>query len=265
MSSKICTQCNEDKSLDNYYRDRTVITKIAYRSKCKTCCGANSKARKSNPKDTEINEKKCSVCNVLKPIDSYFKSTRHKDGYFSFCKTCHDAKVQNKGNNQKIKRTVEYMKEYNKKQYSNQHFKTKHVIRANLNMQINKSNNKNTVFGIKNNRTFDYVGCDINFFKLWIEQHFDEHMNWSNHGEYWHYDHIKPCASFDLTDEKQIYECYHWSNLRPLFKSDNLSKSDNIENDTIEDFKLRKEIFLENYSNDYKIVDNKYIMNILDV
>ena len=254
MESKICTQCNENKTLDNYYRDRTIITKLGYRSKCKTCCGSNSKSRKSNQKNTELTDKKCSVCNITKTVGSFFKSTRHKDGYFNHCKTCHEAKLANKGNNPKIKRTVEYMREYNKKKYNNPQNKVKYSIRRSLLEYVDKKN-----------RTFDYIGCDINFFKLWIEQNFDNNMNWFNHGTYWHYDHIIPCASFDLKDDSQVYECYHWSNFRPLYKLENLSKSDKIENDIIEEFNLKKEIFLEEYKNDYTIKDNKYIMRVLDV
>ena len=29
-------------------------------------------------------------------------------------------------------------------------------------------------------------------------------MSWGNHGEIWEIDHIKPCASFDLTDKKLV-------------------------------------------------------------
>ena len=42
----------------------------------------------------------------------------------------------------------------------------------------------------------------------------------------WHIDHIKPCASFDLTDPKQQQQCFHYSNLQPLWWYDNLSKGD---------------------------------------
>ena len=48
-------------------------------------------------------------------------------------------------------------------------------------------------------------------------------MSWENMGE-WHLDHIRPCASFDLTDPDQQRQCFHYSNLQPLWASDNLSK-----------------------------------------
>ena len=50
-------------------------------------------------------------------------------------------------------------------------------------------------------------------------------MTWDNHGQ-WHIDHIKPCAKFDLTDKDQQKACFHYTNLQPLWKEDNLSKRD---------------------------------------
>lgn len=50
-------------------------------------------------------------------------------------------------------------------------------------------------------------------------------MTWKNYGKKWHIDHIKPLASFNLTDEKQLKEALHYSNLQPLWKLDNLRKS----------------------------------------
>lgn len=50
-------------------------------------------------------------------------------------------------------------------------------------------------------------------------------MSWDNYGyRGWHIDHIKPCASFDLTDPNQREQCFHFSNLQPMWAKDNLSK-----------------------------------------
>ena len=37
-------------------------------------------------------------------------------------------------------------------------------------------------------------------------------------------DHIEPLCSFDLTDREQLLKACHYTNLRPLFKEDNLKK-----------------------------------------
>jgi hypothetical protein len=42
----------------------------------------------------------------------------------------------------------------------------------------------------------------------------------------WHIDHIRPVSSFDLSDPAQVQECFHFSNLQPLWAIDNIKKSD---------------------------------------
>ena len=67
------------------------------------------------------------------------------------------------------------------------------------------------------------VGCSLAELKAHLERQFTGGMNWSNYGE-WHIDHIRPCASFDLTQEGQQKICFHWTNLQPLWAEENLQK-----------------------------------------
>lgn len=48
------------------------------------------------------------------------------------------------------------------------------------------------------------LGCTFEEAKIHIEKQFLPGMTWENHSLYgWHIDHIRPCASFDLTDPEQ--------------------------------------------------------------
>lgn len=73
----------------------------------------------------------------------------------------------------------------------------------------------------------DLLGCSIQEAKDHIASQFVPGMTWDNHGK-WHIDHIRPCASFDLTDEAQQKECFHYTNLQPLWAEDNVRKRDSL-------------------------------------
>jgi hypothetical protein len=73
--------------------------------------------------------------------------------------------------------------------------------------------------------TLELLGCTIQELKIHLESQFEEGMSWENYSKAgWHVDHIRPCASFDLTDPTQQKQCFHYSNLQPLWAKDNLSK-----------------------------------------
>jgi hypothetical protein len=71
----------------------------------------------------------------------------------------------------------------------------------------------------------DLVGCSIVKLFEHLETQFADGMTWQNHGRHgWHVDHIRPCASFDLTDPEQQRQCFHYTNLQPLWAIDNIRK-----------------------------------------
>lgn len=77
----------------------------------------------------------------------------------------------------------------------------------------------------KQESALNLVGCTIEKLKEHIEQQWQSGMSWKNHTIHgWHIDHIKPCSAFDLTDPEQQKECFHYTNLQPLWAKDNLRK-----------------------------------------
>lgn len=100
-----------------------------------------------------------------------------------------------------------------------------HRIRCSLAKRINAAIKS----GTKSARTMELLGCSINLFRQWIAHQFWRDMSWENYGaKGWHIDHIRPCASFDLTDPEEQRKCFHWTNMQPLWAKDNCSKRDTI-------------------------------------
>lgn len=71
--------------------------------------------------------------------------------------------------------------------------------------------------------SFSLVGCPVAFLRSYIEGKFETGMSWDNYGK-WHVDHIRPCASFDLSDKEQVLQCFNWRNLQPMWASENSGK-----------------------------------------
>jgi len=80
----------------------------------------------------------------------------------------------------------------------------------------------------KSHRTFELIGCTVEFYKAYLEERFDANMTWENWGTYWEIDHTIPLASFDLRDEAQLKNAFHYSNCRPLIKLVNRQKHDSM-------------------------------------
>ena len=78
---------------------------------------------------------------------------------------------------------------------------------------------------VKSAKTIELLGSSVAFVRKYLESKFKSGMSWDNYGE-WHVDHIRPCASFDLSDPEQQKECFNYKNLQPLWAEDNLSKGD---------------------------------------
>lgn len=72
------------------------------------------------------------------------------------------------------------------------------------------------------------LGCAPAQLRVHIERQFLKGMSWENRDR-WHIDHIRPLASFDLTDPEQLRAACHFSNLRPLWAEDNQRKGATLE------------------------------------
>lgn len=81
--------------------------------------------------------------------------------------------------------------------------------------------------GHKSLKTMELLGCSLEEFWQHLESQFQPGMTRENYGK-WHVDHIKPCISFDLTKISQQKECFHYTNLQPLWAEENLKKGSKI-------------------------------------
>lgn len=99
------------------------------------------------------------------------------------------------------------------KRKTNPHYKLRHNISSRILLALKKGTTKSE-------NTIMLIGCSINDLKIHLESLFQDGMTWDNYG-LWEIDHIRPCASFDLTNSNEQRACFHYSNLQPLWKEEN--------------------------------------------
>ena len=81
----------------------------------------------------------------------------------------------------------------------------------------------------KSAHTDELLGCTFEKARKHIQEQFIQGMTWGNHGNgpnKWHIDHIRPCAYFDFTNPTHQKMCFHYTNLQPLWSTDNIRKRD---------------------------------------
>lgn len=190
---KVCIDCNEEKSLD-YFELRKDTNK--YRNQCKQCkTSYHKKWKQENKSKVDIWDKEYRK-NNRKRLTLYHKSWRDE-------------------NNERIneRRKIVYKENMKKPE-----FRILNSCRSRIRNIINN----------KSNRTIKLLGCSPNFLRKWLEWQFKSDFSWDNYGEYWHIEHVLPCASFDLTKKNEQQKCFHWSNLKPLEATKNCSKGNKI-------------------------------------
>ena len=228
---KICSKCELKKLLSDFRNKRS--TYDGKRPECKDC---QNLYQKEYGQKNKINISKKKKIYREKNISKI--KQKDKEYYIKNAKKYAEYRKKRKETNS------EYMKTYrqkNKKKIAEQTKKWKknnreklkvirqHKYRNDIEYRLTlllRSRMRHALDGkLKIDTTKKLLGCDLSDFKQYIESKFIDGMSWENHGRKgWHIDHIKPCASFDLSDPEQQKICFHYTNLQPLWAEDNLKK-----------------------------------------
>jgi hypothetical protein len=242
MDFKICKKCGKNKPiLDYIYSKRDKI----YSGSCRECKKEYSREyvkthieqNRKRSRTWAINNRERSRLKtrewaLLNPDKK--KENDHKYGQTLKAKTKNKERKKRERAEDPIRQkgySIKYYKTHKNKILNRKYIYNKKRrkidlafrLKDNLRRRINQALHKNK----KTDHTMDLVGCSIDFLKGWIESKFQDGMTWSDYGK-WHIDHIRPCASFNLIDPEQQKECFHYTNLQPLWAIDNKIKSSKI-------------------------------------
>jgi hypothetical protein len=210
---KKCKQCGIEKDESEFYRRSDLQ---ATSRECKECHKDNMRIRRESmreelaAKQKEYRKRKPEVCKIA--ADNW--KQKNKEKLLQYYRDYYKKTIDHQ---RKIRRSRAKERRKSDSSYKLRYSITRRILLALKTKGISK-----------NCSAIVYLGCSIQDLKSWLESKFTPRMNWKNHGEYWHIDHIIPCAAFDLSDHNQALSCFHYRNLQPLPAKQNISKADKI-------------------------------------
>lgn len=218
-------------SLPNGYVPLAAIDGALPWNAARCACGGlkDRRARGCRVCTRATDKKYCSGCSKTLAIDEFYR--RSNGGIVSRCKGC--VSVAGKAKSPQDKRryqtnsrnrpgsraaAVAYI---SRRRCEDPLFRLAERLRASIRQALRRNG------GRKDGRTVELIGCSIAAFRAHIERQWRPSMSWDNYGprrDCWQLDHIRPVASFDLSDPAQVQACFHFSNHQPLWAPDNASK-----------------------------------------
>lgn len=201
-------------------------------------------------------EKLCTRCNQWKQLAGFVPDKRKRYGVTPTCRACRNVKYKElrKANPERYKTYT-----WNKEQYREHYKKVRDVRCAYRRARAGKLKTKSAAYqrkyratpqgswisklrtkvnthlrsysGKRSSKFSELVGCSVSEFKMHLESQFQPGMNWQNRlrgSKGWQIDHILPCSQFDLTDPNQRTMCFHFTNMRPAWATDNMLKGKHL-------------------------------------
>jgi hypothetical protein len=194
MKTKKCAECEEEKTIENFYKKSG--RENQWQSYCKPChLKRNKEAKKRNP-NTKLQAKK------------QWKKWSSKE-------------------ENKIKRK-EYQKRYYAERSKREPFYKLKTRMGSWILQAIKNNN-----GFKEGSVWEYLPYTPQQLKEHLENQFEDWMTWENHGHgegYWQVDHIYPQSllPYDSLEHPNFQKCWALENLQPLCAVKNRAKSNKV-------------------------------------
>ena len=202
-----CCKCGVEKEAKEFNKHSK--TKSGLDSRCKECL---IKYRQINRDKDRIRIKRWAEENR-----EHCKKVRHAKYLRTKEKTKELSRLWRQNN---LEKSREYHRNYVKhKRATDPHYCIQHRLRNRLLCALKRTGDKKLF------KFLELTGCTLLELKKYIESKFKDDMSWEKFlNSEIVIDHIKPCCSYDLSDPSQQKECFHYTNLQPLWKDENRRK-----------------------------------------
>lgn len=209
---KICQSCKKPKSPSNYHKDQSKSDGLCGR--CKLCV---KEYRAAYYKDNADKLKADSLRWHYANKDT--ASEKHRQYYIENADKLREAKKSY------YWRDPQSAKDYNR-EYAKARAKKDPLFRMKLRCRSRVYSAFKRFDTTKASGSFELIGCSPRQLANHLSSMFTKGMTLDNYGD-WHIDHITPLASAETIEE--VEKLCHYSNLQPLWASDNLRKGSKIE------------------------------------
>lgn len=236
-SIKVCKTCQQSKPLDSFKKEPRC--KEGYTPHCKKCLNKQKKEYryKNHLHYLELEKQRRETPHSKQKLAEWWEKHREEQAEKAKLRYRNNPHPYLRRSKEQKLRDPEGYKAYLKKwqrenlEWANRYYHTvkKLSITWRLTNTLRGSLRKVLRGQRKTSSVLIYLGCSMEFFRGYLESKFTDGMSWENYGK-WHIDHIIPSISFDMTKESDRHKCFHYTNLQPLWASDNCSKQDKLPN-----------------------------------
>jgi hypothetical protein len=213
-AGKTCNKCEEEKPFSEFRR--RLISKDGFRSSCRSCMNASDKLYRVSHK-----EERQSYSDSHKNEQRAYRDT-HKgkqQAYQTLYRVSHKEERQFYRDTHR-EELSKSRRIYHRKKRDDPVYRLSRSISSLIYGGFKKAGSS------KNKRqSLEILGCSFEYFSTYIGNQFKEGMTLGNYGE-WELDHIVP-QSLAVTVE-DVTALNHYSNFQPLFKADNIRKSNKL-------------------------------------
>lgn len=202
-----CKTCLQEKALDDFYKSKEGAVKSR---QCKACTCARTRKYASERKEKYAeygrNHRKQNPEAAYKASKKWNEANREKRN-----------KIMRNYRANNSEYHLAWSRDYLKKRLEDPSFRAVDRARTRLKFIMRGRH--------KHKASRKLLGCSPAQLRAHLESLWLPGMSWDNYGLYgWHIDHKIPCSAFDLTQPAQVEQCFHYTNLQPLWAEDNLRK-----------------------------------------
>lgn len=206
---KICKKCDQTKSIDQFYKNMNICIECIHERNVQYYLNNKEKIQESHKRYSDEHRE-----SVLGKQAEYRKTHRIELREKQRIYLSSHRKEQKKSNKK-------YQPRRNELRNKNRKIDAAYHLEESLRRRLWHAIRGHS----KSAKTIEMLGYSVEELKTYLEDRFLPGMSWDNYCHSgWHIDHIKPCASFDLTDPIQQLECFNYRNIQPLWAEENFKK-----------------------------------------